>query len=209
VASLEAIGQHQRAGYAVQQIVGRREHVPGDQLESRHVRLAVLQRRRRGRDRRRSGQHDDARPQRVVHRAPLACKNVYAAMSFSATTVNRRPSIYPSDVGTESAQTIITTADHGRYYWFIGINQRQNPLTTNAVAVRHDDVVGVQKYVRSETARASMRNSRVDDLYLRRCRTRIGKARKRNAHRTDRHRRLIVIIALVLRLRYFIALEKR
>lgn len=49
VARLQAVSQHQRAGYAVEQVVGSREHVPGNQFEPRHVGVAVLQ----GRGRRR------------------------------------------------------------------------------------------------------------------------------------------------------------
>jgi len=60
VACLQAVGQHQRAGYAVQQVIGRREHVPGNQLEPRHVGLTVLQR-----SGRRHRQHHEARVQRA------------------------------------------------------------------------------------------------------------------------------------------------
>lgn len=60
VASLQTVGQHQRAGYAVQQVVGSGEHVPGDQLEPGHVGFAVLK--RRGRSDR---QRHDARVQRA------------------------------------------------------------------------------------------------------------------------------------------------
>lgn len=64
VAGLQAVGQHQRAGYAVQQVVGRGEHVPGDQLEPCHVGVAVLQGRGgRGHGRRQHGH--DARAQRA------------------------------------------------------------------------------------------------------------------------------------------------
>lgn len=64
VASLQTVGQHQRARYTVQQVVGRGEHVPGDQFEPRHVRVAVFQRRGRRHRRQRRHRHD-ARVQRA------------------------------------------------------------------------------------------------------------------------------------------------
>lgn len=39
---LEAVGEHQRAGYGVQHVGGGREDPPSDQLEADHLRVALI-----------------------------------------------------------------------------------------------------------------------------------------------------------------------